>query len=71
MHAKTKTKHNMGELSHGRAWELKEEERQEQAGKGCDEASPRPLEQATCRVTRMEARGVGYWGSVGDSLKSR
>lgn len=52
-----KTKHNMGEFSHGRAWESKleeEERRQEQAGKGCDGE--------TGRVTRRQARGVGYWG---------
>lgn len=58
MHAKTKTKHNMEELSHGWECESKEEERQGQAGEGCDEASPRPLEQATAG---SRERKLGGW----------
>lgn len=62
MHAKRKTKHNMEELSHGRAWELEEEERQGQARKGCDEASPRPLEQATAGSREGELGGWDIGG---------
>lgn len=72
---KTKTKHNMGELSHGRAWELKleeeEERRQEQAGQGCDGGSSRPLEQrrAGSRERKLEGWDIGGV-NVGDSLES-
>lgn len=43
MHAKTKQSAIWRKSCHGRVWEL-EEERQAEAGKGCDEGSSRPLQ---------------------------